>query len=82
MSEKMEAALLEIAENTKKIADALNDKTRMVGTTTVHHHRVGALRRISETIDYIKTIRPLMLSAADDKKLDKIVEMLLGTGGD
>jgi len=72
----------EIANNTKHIVDALRfANQKMVGTST-HNHRIGALRRISKAIDYIKEIRPLILSASDDKKLDKIVKILLGNGGD
>ena len=79
--------LKEIADNTKKISDVLANKNV---EQTVGEHRIGALRRISATIEYINkaTIeyRNKNRSFVDGNALnilDKIKEILLGIeGGD
>jgi len=73
--------LREIANNTKKIAEAMTaTHTIKSGSETISSHRIGALNRISKAVKYMNEIRPFIFH--ETKKFDKIREILLGIGGE
>lgn len=91
---KIESALMEIADSMKEIADSMKEGAREIhylkqaieekngkADQTVGSHRIGALRRISESIEYMSAERDFV-DRDTLKILDKIREILLGTGGD
>jgi len=71
------AALNDMADNTEKIVDALRYANQKTVDTSIHNHRIGALKRIDKAVEYIKEIRPLF-GSRDIKKIENIENILLG----
>jgi len=69
----------EINQTLKRIEKLLKEKE---DNRSIHEHRIGALRRISEAVEYINKEQKEWLSITPTPPLQKTKDILLGTGGD
>ena len=67
----------DIQKNINGIKKLLKDKKQ-----TTNETRIGALRRISEAVEYIHKEQKDWLSISSTSPLQKIKDILLGKGGD
>ena len=85
IADKIEQHLLGGVHMLVEIRDALKFTNQKKVEQSVGEHRIGALRRISKAIEYIKKLQQWSDEtgeACDEIHLEKIRKILLGIGGD